>query len=269
MFQRFLNNLDLVSEVFHLGDIIDIFLVWLIIYKVLLLIKETRVVQVLSGLGILSLIYIVSIWFELFTLNWLLEILFNNLFVIVVVLFQNEIRKGLAHIGRSPFFLKVSVIEETQIIEDITKAAFQLAKKGCGALIVIEREINLDEFIDGGTNLDAHVSVELMSSIFQLTSPLHDGGLLIREGRICRAGCILPLTKNTSIDKNLGLRHRAGIGLSEETDAVVIIVSEENNNVALSEGGRLQLKLDHSSLRTQLYKLFQLEQSIKEPYGLA
>ncbi len=257
------------KEAFYFGDIIDIFLVWVIVYKVLLLIKETRVVQVLSGLGILTLIYIMSIWFGLFTLNWLLEILFNNLFVIVVVLFQNEIRRALVHIGRNPFFWKVSAIEETQVIEDITKSVFQLAQKGCGALVVIEREIKLDEFIESGTELDAHVSVELINSLFQATSPLHDGGILIRRGRIYKAGCILPLTKSTSIDKNLGLRHRAGVGLSEETDAVIIIVSEESREVGLSEGGELQLKLDPISLRTRLYKLFRLEQKSKESYELA
>lgn len=237
--------------------------VWFVIYRVLLLIKRTRAVQMLSGLGIIAIAYIVSIWLELFTLNWLLEKFFANLFIIVVVLFQNEIRRGLAHIGRNPFFTSVSAVEETQVIEELCKASIALAQKKVGALVVIEREIGLEDYIEVGTKIDSGVNAELLNSIFLPTSPIHDGAVIIRGGRISAAGCFLPLTKNPNVDKNLGTRHRAAIGLTEETDAVVILVSEESMQVSLVIGGQITADLDMPTLRKTLYSLFSLTQEYR------
>ncbi len=258
-----LHNTSLLFSSFRFVDVLDMAFVWFVIYRVLLLIKRTRAVQMLSGLGIIAIAYIVSIWFDLYTLNWLLEKFFSNLFIIIVVLFQHEIRRGLAHIGRNPFFTSVSADEETLVIDEIVKASVQLAQKKTGALIVIEREIGLEDYVEVGTRIDSTVNAELINSIFITTSPIHDGALIIRGGRISAAGCFLPLTKNPNVDRNLGTRHRAAIGLTEETDAVVIVVSEENMQVSLVMGGQITADLDMPTLRKALYNLFSLSQHFK------
>jgi diadenylate cyclase len=188
--------------------------------------------------------------------------------LILVILFQGEIRRALAHIGRNPFFTGVSAIEETQVVEELAKGAVQLAQKRIGALIVIEREIGLEDFIEVGTKLDSILTAELINSIFVVTSPLHDGALIIRGGRAFAAGCFLPLTKNPNVDKNLGTRHRAAFGLTEETDSVVLVVSEENRSVGVVINGQITADVDHASLRKMLYQAFHLEQEfkIREPH---
>ncbi len=257
-------NLSLLFSSFRLLDLVDMVVVWFVIYRVLLLIKRTRAVQMLSGLGILAIAYITSIWLELFTLNWLLEKFFANLFIIIVVLFQHEIRRGLAHIGRNPFFTSISADEETLVVDEIVKAAVQLAQKKIGALIVVEREIGLEDYIEVGIRVDSTVNAELINSIFINTSPIHDGALIIRGGRISAAGCFLPLTRNPNVDRNLGTRHRAAIGLTEETDAVVLVVSEENMQISIVMGGQITPDLDMPSLRKTLYNLFSLSHDYKE-----
>lgn len=265
IFDRFIENLSLIISQLRVWDIIDMVLVWLVIYRVLLLIKQTRAVQMLSGLGILALTFVLSIWLELFTLNWLLDKFFSNLFVIVVILFQNEIRRALTHIGRNPFFTAVTAVEETQVVEEISKGAIQLSQKKYGALIVIEREIGLQDFIEVGTVLDSQVTSELLNSIFLPTSPLHDGAVIIRGGRAAMAGCFLPLSKNPILDKNLGTRHRAALGLTEETDAIAIVVSEENRSVSVAVGGALTPDLDHVALRKMLYELLGMREEFEAP----
>ncbi|MBX2996076.1 MAG: diadenylate cyclase CdaA [Bdellovibrionaceae bacterium] len=234
-------------------------LVWIVVYRILILIKKTGTIQMLSGLGVLAIAYILSIWGELFTFNWILEKFFSNLFVIVVILFQAEIRRALAQIGSNPFLSDVSSVQETHVIEEIVKAAFALAQRGYGALIVIEKEIMIDYHIEFGTDVDAKVSSELLTSIFHPTSPIHDGAVLIRAGKVHSAGNFLPLSKNPVLDKNLGTRHRAAIGLTEETDAIVVIVSEENRSVAIVQGGHLNVQNEMSNLRKYLYGFFGLK----------
>jgi diadenylate cyclase len=252
------HNIALLFSNFRLLDCLDMVVVWFVIYRVLLLIKRTQAVQMLSGLGILAIAYISSIWLELFTLNWLLEKFFSNLFIIIVVLFQNEIRRGLAHIGRNPFFSGISPDEETRVVDELVKAVVQLAQKKTGALIVIEREIGLEDYIEVGVKIDSTVNAELINSIFLVNSPIHDGALIVRGGRVTAAGCFLPLSKNPNLDRNLGTRHRAAIGLTEETDAVVLVVSEENMSVGLVAGGQITSDLDMPTLRRALYNLFKL-----------
>jgi diadenylate cyclase len=239
-------------------------LVWLVVYRILVLIKKTGTIQMLSGLGILAIAYILSIWFELFTFNWILEKFFSNLFVIVVILFQAEIRRALAQIGSNPFFSDVAAVQETHVIEEIVRAAFVLAEKGYGSLMVIEKDIMIDYHIEFGTEVDSKVSSELLTSIFHPTSPIHDGAVLIRGGKIHSAGNFLPLSKNPVLDKNLGTRHRAAIGLTEETDATVIIVSEENKNVGVVQAGHLTNHLTQGDLRRTLYEVYGLKYKIQE-----
>lgn len=258
MLQGFFDNLKTIYEHLRWQDVIDLVLVWFVVYRVLLLTKKSGAVQILSGMGILSIAYLVSIWLELITFNFLLEKFFANLFLIVVILFQGEIRRALAQIGSNPFFSGVSRVEETQVIEEIAKGAIALAQKGYGALIVIEREIALEYFTEEGTPVKASVSSELIQSIFHPSGPLHDGAVIVRGGKISSAGCFLPLSKNPALDKNLGTRHRAAIGLTEETDAFVLVVSEESRSVGIVHAGNLRTDVDHASLRHELYEVFGL-----------
>lgn len=234
-------------------------LVWMVVYRVLILIKRTGTIQMLSGLGVLAIFYILSISFELFTFNWILEKFFSNLFVIVVVLFQGEIRRALAQIGSNPFFTDVTGIQDTHVVEEMVKGAFAIAERGYGALIVLERDIMIDYHVEFGTEVDAKVSAELLVSIFHPTSPIHDGAVLIRGGKVHSAGNFLPLSKNPVLDKNLGTRHRAAIGLTEETDAIVVIVSEENKTVGLVQAGHLNVMSDVGDLRQALYEVYGLK----------
>lgn len=258
-FQQALENLTFILSHWRWQDLIDMVLVWLVVYRILVLIKKTGTIQMLSGLGVLAIAYILSIWMELFTFNWILEKFFSNLFVIVVILFQGEIRRALAQIGSNPFLSDVSSVQETHVIEEITQAAFAMAQKGYGALIVFEREIMIDYHIEFGTEVDAKVSAELLNSIFHPESPIHDGAVLIRGGKVHSAGNFLPLSKNPVLDKNLGTRHRAAIGLTEETDAIVVIVSEENKSVGVVQGGHLTQLNEMSALRQNLYGFFGLK----------
>lgn len=260
------NWLSLLKQL-HAQDFLDLFLVWLVVYRVLLLIKKSGAVQILSGLGILAIAYMMSIWLELITFNYILEKFFSNLFVIVVILFQGEIRRALAQIGSNPFLSGPSRVEETHMIEEIAKGLMSCAQRGFGALVVIEREISLDYFIEEGRQLNADVSSELIQSIFHTAAPLHDGAMLIRAGRVVSAGCFLPLSKNSALDKNLGTRHRAAIGLTEETDAYVFVVSEENSSVGMAHSGILNLDVDHHTIRQTLYEIFGLSKTFERQHA--
>lgn len=258
MWQAMLDQFDFILGQVRPQDLLDIALVWLVVYKVLILIRRTGTIQMLSGLGVLALGYIGSIWLELFTFNWLLEKFFSNLFVIVVILFQGEIRRALAHIGSNPFLNDLSGVQETQIVEEIARGLLQTAERGYGALVVIEKEILVDYHIEPGTELDSKISAELFPSIFHPTAPMHDGAVLIRSGKIHSAGCFLPLSKNPALDKNLGARHRAAIGLTEETDAVVFVVSEESKSVGIVQAGQLRPHADLGDIRRALFEAFEL-----------
>lgn len=234
-------------------------LVWIIVYRGLILIRSSGAVQVISGLGILALAYLLSIWFELFAFNWLLEKFFSNLFLIVVILFQAEIRRALAQIGSNPFLKGASQSKDYHVVEEIVKGVHQLAKNRSGALIVLEKLIELDYFVEIGTEVDSACTSELLRAIFHSTSPMHDGAVVIRGGRIHWAGCFLPLSKNPIIDKNLGSRHRAALGLTEETDALVVVVSEEHGRIATVQGGDLKPDLDPQQLRSNIYKFYEVK----------
>lgn len=255
-FESFLENFIFISTHLRIQDAFDILLVWFIVYKVLMIIRRTGTVQILSGLGILAITFILSIWFELFTMNYLLDKFFGNLFVILVVLFQAEIRRGLAHIGSHPLFSDVSVVMETHLVEEIVQGVISAAQKGYGALIVIEKDILVDYYVELGTEMDSRVSSEIIQSIFHPQAPMHDGAILIRNGKIAYAGCFLPLSKNSALDKNLGTRHRAAIGLTEETDSLVLVVSEETKSISVVSGGFMQASADHNSIRKVLFESF-------------
>lgn len=242
-----------------LKDFFDLFLVWLVAYRVLLLTKKSGAVQILSGIGVLALLYFGSIWFELETFNWLLELIFSNLFLIVIILFQAEIRRALAQIGSNPFLFENLNMETQQNIEEISQGVTQLAQKGTGAIVVIESEIVVDYFIEPGTTIDSAISAEMILAVFSSASPMHDGAMLIRNGRIISAGCFLPLSQNPTIRKEWGTRHRAGMGLSEQTDAIVLVVSEESKSVGMFHAGHFYPHLDQAALRKELYNILSVK----------
>ena len=239
-------------------DVVDIGIVALIVYRILLLIKGTRAMQMLTGLGILGIAFFLSSQFELFTSHWLLSYFFDYLILIVIVLFQDDLRRALTHVGKNPFFSTSSQEEEREMVDEVARAASRLAQDRTGALIVIERETGLKNFIDTGSRLDSRVKSELIASIFFPTSPIHDGAVIITGGRIAAAGCFLPLSKDPNIDKKYGTRHRAALGLTEDTDAIVVLVSEESGEAHLVKNGRMMLNLSEQELRQSLGTLLEI-----------
>ena len=247
--------LELLRQHRPILDILDIALMSLILYRLLLIIKGTRAAQMLIGLGILLLASVASRYLELYTIDWLVQSFWAQIVIAIIVLFQPEIRKALAHMGEAQF-LTFTKAEELKSLEEIVRAAIALANRKIGALIVIERDTSLKDFIEVGTPLDAKVSKELLMSIFHPTSPIHDGAVIIKGNRIAAAGCFLPITLSSELSKSLGTRHRAGIGLTEETDAIAIIVSEETGFISMAQDGRLDTRLDMGTLRDMMTEMF-------------
>ncbi len=240
---------------FHLNltiDILDIIIVAFLFYRLFLLVKGTRATQMFIGLFLLIIVSFIARWLNLNALNWIISSLKTVWVIAFVILFQPELRKALTQLGQNRilgFFIKV---EESSIVSEIVKACHQLTQKGLGALIVLERDVGLRNYIETGTPLDARVTSELLVTVFTPPSPLHDGAAIIEKNRVIAAGCILPLSQNPRLSKSLGTRHRAGLGLSEETDAIVIIVSEETGTISLAISGKLRRKLDINTLRNDL-----------------
>jgi uncharacterized protein (TIGR00159 family) len=241
-----------VAANFGLRDALDIAVVAALIYMVLRLVRGTRAVQVMVGLVALVVLSLLADLFQLFALRTILLFFLPSAPLIVVVLFQNDIRRGLARVGRGLFLRSVTARMESQMLEEVVRAAQTLSKRRIGALIVLERETVLDDQIEAGSQLDAVVSKELLCSIFQPPSPLHDGAALIQNGRLASAGCILPLTQRSDLPEGLGTRHRAAVGITEETDAVVVVVSEETAAISVVLAGEVLHDLDAPRLRVAL-----------------
>jgi uncharacterized protein (TIGR00159 family) len=237
-----------------LRDVVDILLVTAGIYWVLLLLRGTRAIQILVGLIVLMALSMASQTFELATVGLILEYFLSSAVLIIIVLFQHDIRRALARVGRG-FFPSVSAQQESQIVEEVVKTAQVLAQKRVGALIVLERETALGDQIEMGASIDSEISKDLLVSIFLPQSPLHDGAAVIQEGRITAVGCILPLTLRTDLPEGVGTRHRAAVGITEETDAVVIVVSEETASISAVMGGEMMMDLDGPRLRVVLREI--------------
>jgi diadenylate cyclase len=237
-------------------DVVDILVLSILIYEVLKLIRGTRAVQMAAGAGIVVALFYGSQWAHLETVNWLVRNLIGYIVFAVIVLFQSDIRRALAHFGRAPFFrwfAKGEAAEES--IEEIVVAARQLSTQRIGAIIAIERQIGLRNYIEGGIPLDAVVTYDLLVSIFLPASPLHDGAVIVQNDRIAAAACFLPLTVNPKLGKELGSRHRAAIGLTEENDAVAIVVSEETGIMSIVVDGGIERGLDSDQLKARLRSL--------------
>lgn len=249
-------------------DLLDILLVFIIVYRLLLLIRGTRAVQVLTGLGIMAFAFILSDRLSLFVLNYLLRQVFDYLFLIVIILFQDEIRRVLATIGRNPFVGSPAARSRIlQSLEEIVKSARMLASKRTGALIVLERQHGLKNYTEGATQMNAKVSAELILSIFQPSSPIHDGAIVILGDRILAAGCFFPVNLEGEMDQALGTRHRAAVGLTQETDAVVVVVSEERGEISLVEFGEISRNMELGDLLLKLMGAFDLNQEDNDSSG--
>jgi diadenylate cyclase len=247
--------IELVSQV-RWQDLIDVALVSIIVYRVLLIIRGTRAERMLLGLAVLLVTAFFSKYLDMHTMDWLVQSFWAQVVVALIVLFQPEIRRALAQMGESSLLQNFTPAEELKSLEEIVRAAVSLANRKIGALVVIERDVSLKDYVEIGTSLDARVSKELLVSIFHPASPIHDGAVVIRGNRVVAAGCFLPISLGADLSKNLGTRHRAGVGITEETDAVAIVVSEETGTIAVAIDGKLETYVDMGSLRDILTNLF-------------
>jgi uncharacterized protein (TIGR00159 family) len=249
--------------------IIDIAVVTFIIYQILLLIRGTRAVQMAVGLTVVVTMFYLSPWRELTTMAFLLENILPYFVFAIIVVFQQEIRRALTHFGKTPFLSGFSTIKRSDFYEEVVLATTTLAGKGTGALIVVERDVGLKNYIESGIALDSLVSYDLLVTVFDPSVPLHDGAVIIQEDRIAAAACFLPLTVNPRLSKELGTRHRAAIGVTEESDAVAIVVSEETSSISLAIGGKIERRLNADSLRRRLREAFEKKPHDREPEALA
>lgn len=241
-----------------LVDVLDLFLVSYIVYRVLLVMRGTRAMQIGVGLGVVLLVYFISKWAGLVTLFNLLSYLLSSLILVVVVVFQSDIRRGLMRVGSRAVFSSGNQQQETKLVEEVVNAATELARHRMGAIICFEQEANLDEFVaSGGTPIDAVVQRDLLVSLFvpEGVNKLHDGAVIIRNLRIALAGVFFPMPETKSVDKSLGTRHRAAMGVSDETDAVVVVVSEERGTISVCFNGNIIPNLDGMTLKQALLGL--------------
>jgi diadenylate cyclase len=249
-------------------DIADIFVVTYIIYRALLVLRGTRAMQMGTGLGVIFLVYVASRYAGLVTLNNLFSTLLSSIILVVVVVFQNDIRRGLMRVGARAFFGGISRQQESRVIDEVVAAATELARHRMGALICFEQDANLDEFVVAqGTTIDAAVQRELLVSLFvpEGVNKLHDGAVVIRNLRVAKAGVFFPMPDTKVLDKSLGSRHRAALGITEETDAVVVVVSEERGTISFCFHGNIISNLDGASLRQALLGLFGQRGKKKKP----
>jgi diadenylate cyclase len=250
--------MDWLSDLFYRTsvswwDLLDIALVSVLVYELLVLIRGTRAVQMALGASFLIALYFVSRSLQLETVNWVIRNLATYVVFAIIVLFQSDIRRALAHFGRAPFFRYFERAESAdETLEELVVTATALSTRRVGALIVIERQIGLRNYIEGGIPLDAMVTYDLLASIFQPGTPLHDGAVVVQSDRIAAAACFLPLSVNPQVSRELGTRHRAALGVTEESDALAIVVSEETGVISLAVGETLERGLTAEVLRERL-----------------
>jgi diadenylate cyclase len=238
-------------------DLIDIAIVAFVLYWVMALVKSTRAEKMLWGLGLIVIVYFVSGRFELLTLHWLLGNFLGSIVVLIIVVFQQDIRRALVSMGRA---ITQRRAVSAEFLDELIRAVGAMSEKKTGALIAIERMFELREYLSTGVDIEGSVSKELLLSIFSPGSPLHDGAVVVRNGKVLKAGCILPLTEK-ELPKTMGTRHRAAMGLSEETDAVIVVVSEETGDITIVEDERAE-HVAPSQLRLKLKELLARRQGV-------
>ncbi len=244
----------------RIRDIIDILIVAVVLYKLFTLIKETRAEQLIKGIGILLVLTKLSEWAELYTINWILANAMTVGTLAILIVFQPELRRGLEYIGRSRFLSK-SLIEIrgeniSKVVEEIVEATASLSRQKIGALMVLERQTGLNEVVETGTKIGGLVTSDLLINIFIPNTPLHDGAVIIKDDLIKAAACFLPLTDSSNVSKELGTRHRAAIGISERSDSLSIIVSEETGAISIAENGTISRYLDSKTLKQILLDMY-------------
>lgn len=232
-------------------NITEILILWVIYYMILAFIRGSRTVQLLKGLLLIVFALILTQQLGLTTMSWIITKIFPISVLALLIIFQPELRRGLARLGQFG-----AVLKEEKVLDEVVKAVTVLSKKKIGALIAIECEVGLRPYIESGIFLYSKVTSELINTIFMPNTPLHDGGIIIENGIIASAGCLFPLSQDPRLSKTMGMRHRAAIGLSEETDAVVVVVSEETGSISLAAAGRLTRDLDKEALSKSLNNLF-------------
>lgn len=242
----------------RIADILDILIIAYVIYKCIGFFRETRAGQLIKGIAILILIWLIAQWMNMVALKWVLYKILDSAIIVAIILFQPEIRRALERVGRTKIGglgRNIDSYDETEeCISSICLAAGSMSDQKIGALIVYERTTQLGEIINTGTQIDAKASSNLISNIFFPKSPLHDGAMIIRNGKIAAAGCILPLVQNTNLNAHLGTRHRAAIGISEISDAIVIVVSEETGTISIAENGNMVRDFNNVTLHAELSK---------------
>lgn len=256
---KFLNEMRVVLTTIELKDIIDILVISYAIYKLIQLVKETRAAQLLKGFIGILVIYWVSSWLNLYTVTWVLNNILTVGMILIVVVFQPELRRMFEKLGRSSSLFSLSKIKNEQasyLAEEITNAVGSLSRQKIGALIVIENRVGLSDIAETGTAINGEVSSGLLINIFIPNTPLHDGAVIIKKDKIAAAGCFLPLTGDNTLSKELGTRHRAAIGMGEKSDAFIIIVSEETGIISLVENGVLSRHMDTETLKESIYNLY-------------
>jgi len=227
-----------------------------VIYKILVFLKGTRTLKILVAISLLLFVtYFITDFFQLSTLNWILSNFISSIFVILVIIFSPEIRRGLMIMGRGAIPKATKINKQEERFDEIIKATNSLSLSRIGALIVFQRDDELKEYMEDATVLNAKITKELILSIFHPATPLHDGAIIIKDGLIVAAGCFLPLTTRSDLSKSLGTRHRAAIGITEETDAVCLVVSEETGSISLAVDGKITMKLETEALERLLHKL--------------
>ncbi len=264
MFDRLYQSLIKQIELISITDILDILIITFVIYKALKFIRDSRIQQLLKGVVVLVVVTHVSQLVKLYTLHYILSSVMQFGLVAVVVIFQPELRRMLANLGQTSigrwfnFEDDQDDLEMKRIISEIKDGCASMSKSRIGALIVMERDTKIGDIVGTGTTLNAKVSAELLVNIFIPKTPLHDGAVIIRENRLEAASCFLPLSQNPNVSKELGTRHRAGLGMSEESDAVVVIVSEETGGISIACNGELNVKLSPEALENRLLDLFEV-----------
>ncbi|MDB4889061.1 MAG: hypothetical protein JWL61_916 [Gemmatimonadetes bacterium] len=233
-------------------DVLEVLVVAYVLYRALVLFHGTRTLQIVTGLLILLVVYAASWLLKLEMINYLLGFVFQYGAIALLVVFAPELRSALAHLGQARFRGLFQAMERGEVAEEITEAVERLSRSGIGAIVAIEREVPLDRFAESGSRMEAKVSADLLTTIFTPYSPLHDGAVLVRDDTIVAAGSILPLSQRPLLDRSLGTRHRAALGLSDETDALVIVVSEERGTISIAERGRLFRDLSPVEVRAFL-----------------
>ncbi|MCT4787477.1 diadenylate cyclase CdaA [Exiguobacterium aestuarii] len=263
-FFSFLNLSENVHWYDYLNDVLDIVVVTYVIYKLMMIVRGTKAVQLIKGISIILVSWFLSGFFGLKTLQFLLNQVITYGLLGIIIIFQPELRRGLEHLGRtSNLFGRTGTSDEEQqrqMIEAIVSSAQYMSKRRIGALIAIERDTGLNEYVETGIRMDSHITSQLIINLFIPNTPLHDGAMIIQDGKIAAAACYLPLSESPHIDKALGTRHRAAIGVSEVTDSVTLTVSEETGAVSLAIAGRLYRELDEEALRNKLIQELVIEE---------